>query len=537
MIRSVKRTLLVVFLSLLPLTAMANTPPITNIQVKIFEGGLDQGWFRPSHLGVRIDDENINDNRFDTYACLKLGSGDCGYSDENIVSYFGTVIYPVCVDSSNGPCIEKFELRRGSTSWQEAEYIRSVNGPTRSEEPSIGFPDAGSISLWRSKSVTHQGGEGNYAIVVVSDGSGSRGKDWSYSAIQARILPFNEEKGSFREASVGPSRPMSVEGVDYGKRIAYSGYEIDSIWSDRLGKGRQAEWSEGVEARLTLRVPTSTNGWIGGRMSGVDFELVPLNEKINRLRITGSPISVSEVEVNIPLADVPEKLKKVYPGIDPPVIGAYFSVGSKHQVAARALEALRDYTQDRATGTRTVWGFETVESTSNRCLADKNRIVGFISTNALSYTNSAPTFADGRLKYSVANMHRNEKGEVIRGSYDLVIRSDAARCLYGFSNAPIEAVVSVTYDDKEENVATTATGERDGWLFISAKNFTYSSPSIEVAISQPKPTPTPTPTVVAPSTTVTKPTLKSTISCVKGTTVKKITGKSPRCPKGFKKRV
>jgi hypothetical protein len=134
-------------------------------------------------------------------------------------------------------------------------------------------------------------------------------------------------------------------------------------------------------------------------------------------------------------------------------------------------------------------------------------------------------------------MHRNEKGEVIRGSYDLVIRSDAARCLYGFSNAPIEAVVSVTYDDKEENVATTATGERDGWLFISAKNFTYSSPSIEVAISQPKPTPTPTPTVVAPSTTVTKPTLKSTISCVKGTTVKKITGKSPRCPKGFKKRV
>jgi hypothetical protein len=131
-------------------------------------------------------------------------------------------------------------------------------------------------------------------------------------------------------------------------------------------------------------------------------------------------------------------------------------------------------------------------------------------------------------------MHRNEKGEVIRGSYDLVIRSDAARCLYGFSNAPIEAVVSVTYDERVENVATTVTGERDGWLYISAKNFTYSSPSIEVAISQPKPTPTPT--SLAPTTTGEKPASKKTITCVKGTAVKKVSGKSPKCPKGFKKR-
>ena len=521
-------------LSLIPVAAVANTPPITNIQVRIYEGGLDQGWFRPSHLGVRIDDENYTDNRYDTYLCLKVGSGDCGYSEGNVISYFGTVIYPVCVDAGNGPCIEKFELRSGSSNWQEVEYVRSISAPTRSAEPSIGFPDAGSISLWRSKDVLHQGGEGNYAVVVVSDGTGSRDQTWNYSAIQARILPFTETRGSFREASVGPSRAMSFEGVDYGKRVSFSGYEIDAIWSDRFGKGVRAEWSQGVQTRLTLRIPSSANGWIGGRMSGVDFELTPINEKINRLKITGSPISVSEVEVNIPLADVPEKLKKVYPGIDPPVIGAYFSVGSKHQVAARALEALRDYTKDQATATQTVWGFETVDSTSNRCLADKGRIVGFISTNALSYTNSAPTFADGRLKYSVANMHRNEKGEVIRGSYDLVIRSDAARCLYGFSNAPIEAVVSVTYDERVENVATTVTGERDGWLYISAKNFTYSSPSIEVAISQPEPTPTPT--ALAPTTAVEKPSSKKTITCVKGTAVKKVSGRSPKCPKGFKKR-
>jgi hypothetical protein len=43
--------------------------------------------------------------------------------------------------------------------------------------------------------------------------------------------------------------------------------------------------------------------------------------------------------------------------------------------------------------------------------------------------------------------------------------------------------------------------------------------------------------VVATPNKVTKPSSRKTISCVKGTTVKKVTGKSPRCPKGFKKRV
>jgi hypothetical protein len=170
--------------------------------------------------------------------------------------------------------------------------------------------------------------------------------------------------------------------------------------------------------------------------------------------------------------------------------------------------------------------------------------MGVVTTNAVMYDKFAPKFVDGRLKYAVGGLHRDKDGNLVKGNYDLVLRSDAARCLYGFSNAPIEAVVSVTYGDKEQNISTTASGERDGWLFISAKNFTFSNPTIEVAISQPKPTPTtsasatptPTPTVVATPNKVVKPGSRKTISCVKGSAVKKVTGRSPKCPKGFKKR-
>jgi len=42
--------------------------------------------------------------------------------------------------------------------------------------------------------------------------------------------------------------------------------------------------------------------------------------------------------------------------------------------------------------------------------------------------------------------------------------------------------------------------------------------------------------VVATPNKVVKPGSKKTISCVKGSAVKKVTGKAPKCPKGFKKR-
>jgi hypothetical protein len=103
------------------------------------------------------------------------------------------------------------------------------------------------------------------------------------------------------------------------------------------------------------------------------------------------------------------------------------------------------------------------------------------------------------------------------------MRSDIARCLYGFSSAPIKAEISITSDEGEKKVATTIVNEKNGWLYLSAKGFTFSSPTINVKLSQEK--------VVTP---VAKQ--KVTISCVKGKTTKKVTAVSPKCPAGYKKK-
>jgi hypothetical protein len=107
----------------------------------------------------------------------------------------------------------------------------------------------------------------------------------------------------------------------------------------------------------------------------------------------------------------------------------------------------------------------------------------------------------------------------VEGTYELAIRSDAARCLYGFSKAPVNATVSVIGEGGENKVATTVISEKDGWLKLAAYGFTFSSPTISVKLTQAK-----------------APAKKTTITCFKGKLTKKVTAVSPKCPAGYKKK-
>ena len=97
-----------------------------------------------------------------------------------------------------------------------------------------------------------------------------------------------------------------------------------------------------------------------------------------------------------------------------------------------------------------------------------------------------------------------------------------ARCLYRFTKAPIQASISISYETGERQIATQVVSERDGWLYLGAYNFGFSSPTIKVRLTQSK-------------ESIAKP--KSlTITCVKGKLTKKVTAVSPKCPAGYKKK-
>jgi hypothetical protein len=133
---------------------------------------------------------------------------------------------------------------------------------------------------------------------------------------------------------------------------------------------------------------------------------------------------------------------------------------------------------------------------------------------------ATPEFKNGLLTYKVAGLHYAPDGKTLNeGSYDLVMRSDVARCLYGFSKAPISATVSVVGEGGENKVATTVVSEKNGWLKLAAYGFTFSSPTISVKLSQ-----------------ASAPAKKTTITCAKGKLTKKVTAVGPKCPAGYKKK-
>jgi hypothetical protein len=205
---------------------------------------------------------------------------------------------------------------------------------------------------------------------------------------------------------------------------------------------------------------------------------------------------------------------------------------------------------DKAQAMPTAWTIATMSNYQvadqvQQCLNQTDTLAGIVTTNAAEYFDGPPVFdkESGSLDYKVAATHHEPDGTtVFKGSYDLVMSSKVARCIYGFTQAPISATVSITSAEGIPSPATVVVNERNGWLSLGAYNFTYSSPTIRVVLSgssvsevkptpSPSSTPTPTPT---PKPTAMKPAIKK-IVCVKGKVKKIISSSNPKCPTGFKK--
>ena len=130
--------------------------------------------------------------------------------------------------------------------------------------------------------------------------------------------------------------------------------------------------------------------------------------------------------------------------------------------------------------------------------------------------------------------------------------------MYGFSNAPVTATISVIAADGSQVLASTLLRESNGWLYLQAKGFTFSSPTVLVQLHQEQaPLPTPSPSAVDATTNTSgtdqtnsnsvvavkptpapsvKPIAKTTITCIKGKLKKVVTGVKPTCPAGYKKK-
>jgi len=206
--------------------------------------------------------------------------------------------------------------------------------------------------------------------------------------------------------------------------------------------------------------------------------------------------------------------------------------------ATEIVTTLAESIKNTATELHSYWDLASLPNISNNaCMSDTSKLIGFVTTNAMAYAGNAPSWDGNTLEYKVAGLHYLPDGKTLTsGTYDLAMRSDTARCLYGFTDAPLSASIAVTSAEGEQKVATTVLNEKNGWLYLAADGFSFSASTIKIKLTQEKPkevVPSPAPSV---SPTVTKAVAMKSIKCLKGKTLKTVKGINPKCPAGYKQK-
>ena len=148
---------------------------------------------------------------------------------------------------------------------------------------------------------------------------------------------------------------------------------------------------------------------------------------------------------------------------------------------------------------------------------------------------------DGSVGMSISSPHLRADGSQNIGAFNIAMPLETAKCLWGVDlSKSISAYISASYESTGTPVVvTTTTSVSNGYFNVNAAGFHFSSPTFRVKLSQnsesspitsasPSPKQNAIPTAVAVK--------KSTITCVKGKVVKKVSAVSPKCPAGYKKK-
>jgi hypothetical protein len=434
-----------------------------------------------------------------TMMCNSLTKDDCATSK----SIFGTAILPVCGEVLEN-CIAGLKIFKVGEEPTTAKFVKHVAGFTYPVEPGVGNPRGSTPSIWEA-SVVNAGGTNKY-VVSPRINFTLRNGVLKYSNFSANVFPYTDRYASnFKpsEIQIKTENGYRASNHDNGENTGND----QCVATDVGWCAYRSDFASDTRVELDLKLSNEVTGWLHGRLSNPEINVQPIDGKFNSIAIAGNPVEIPLMYGVVEKASANATVLNL-------LSNANVSMGGLHN-----RDQWRRYKSDDDRSRELIKEIGATQYMDS-CLQDNRRLVGLVTTNAMAYSGAAPEWVNNSLAYKVAGLHFMPDGKTeVEGTYDLAIRSDAARCLYGFSKAPISATINVTGANGETKTATTVVNEKSGWLKLAAYGFTFSSPTISVKLTQAK-----------------APAKKTTITCVKGKLTKKVTAVGPKCPAGYKKK-
>jgi hypothetical protein len=270
-----------------------------------------------------------------------------------------------------------------------------------------------------------------------------------------------------------------------------------------------------------VRLATEPAGWLHGRINDPTISFTKDGDN-TLVKVTAAPVQVPAFQSGKTYSEFPAAVQRAFavdgpygsggsrqPGgaerTDPTQRNAEYSLVSYDDKAFDQIALMTDVISDKAGWAPWIWRVRTLSdgemSKAGKCLTTGDGVKGIVTTNATIYGSGPPSFnaTTGSLDYKVAAPHYTRTGDEFKGAYNLIMRSDVARCFYNFTSAPVKADISVIEAAGTVGKATTNIKEENGWLTLSASGFLHSAPTVRAKLTQE----TPPTTTVAPTTTTT----------------------------------
>lgn len=499
----------------------------------------EAGW-----AGAFVDDSSVN--KFSNYllgldettrsggvgkACDDFESAECAK-----YPYFSYNLYlPNCSDSITDDCIIGFSAVKLDGTVVKAKFMRSFpneTSPSFKGSKAINLPDGWYPSMWTFDGIGHPGGE-NFML-------------------RASLFGFNSARGI---TSLRPQLRIGVNAISTASQNASGNWNAATrnVNADGLtmlggGAGPTCDFFLGIKEcatpwalpkdvrfKVEVKISSKLSGWVNGRLSDPNVIVTPNGVTGQTVLIEAAPMQVPIFAIWKRFTDLspsaqkeittvgatpgsipfPNDWRQFYPGKGPEPfdkISKSFSLSNYNQQDFKNFLNLLALSDDKSIATKSLWHFETAQNGSlfndpviQKCSKTDAGISGFVSTNSTMFLLEPPSFnkESQSLDYKVAAPHYDRNGKENIGRYNLVLDSNVARCIYGFTAAPIQASVSIQNSNGTQQISTSTINEKNGWLYLSVNGFTYSSPTLKVKLSQEAKTPTPSATPSIEATPIT----------------------------------
>ena len=532
---------------------------------------IDEQWKRtapskPGQYGILVQ-QSLELLRFSSYFISLDGSKDKVESVTACKSFSDPLCAKAVVQQMSANlqfCSEKItsECVTGMSARNAAGKELKVNyeGPIESSliydfagDSTKGLPTGGPPLIFSIPEAPHAGGD-KYMLKVEMQGSGN-GSVFVIGRTRAGIFPVAITTGNFFSSKI------SIDLPTYTSYNMINGNSIDPAcqFATTTKCLTVQTFPADVSFGFSAKFKNQLTGWWHGRFSTPEITS-EIKDGLMNFSVIANPIKVPTVFGWVDTVSLPEDLKARYS--KPPRYGSSYFAPMNGDLTLTSvlndtnsvftddtLAELKSWLPllgDRAAAMPSAWAISTIDGSAKgdveRCTKLESGIAGLVTTNASMYSSGPPVFNTDTqsLEYKVAAPHLTSTGENLLGSYDLVMNSQVARCMYGFSKAPFKASISVISTSEKTTVETSFLNENNGFIKLSANGFQYSQPTIRVKLTQEK--------IVEPvvtTTTVAEPVKEAvvkkivkkivkTITCTKGKLTRKVSGTAPKCPVGYR---